>query len=227
MPIDKTGIYNLAITLVGSSKITSLTGNSKEVRLANTLWEFSSQGMFVLPIDWRFATTRQQLSRLSTDPAFGPYSYQYEVPANCKRVISVVSKTDDDQQFEYDREVYVAGDGTETEVVLVNQLTCYVRCIRYISNIGRWPAWFSRLVALDLAILLCEPLKQDKQKKNQLYALLVAPGTGWLARAVEANGMENARTNFNNENIQCGNDDVLNAAVWGNISKRYRFNSES
>ena len=222
MAIDKIGIYNLAITLVGGAKITSLTGNSKEVRLANTLFDFSAHGMHALPIDWRFATSRAQLSRLSDDPAFGPYGYQFVLPALCERVIAVVDKDSDDAQYEYDREVYVASDSSEKEVVLVNELTCYIKFIRYRKNLGTWPVWFSRLVGLDLAILLCEPLKKDKQKKSQLHALLTAPGTGWLARAIQANAMENARTNMNNENVNAGNTDALDASIVSVIDKRYK-----
>lgn len=221
MSIDKIGIFNLAITLVGGAKITSLTGNSKEVRLANTLFDFSAHGMFALPIDWRFATSRAQLARLSDDPDFGPFDYQFGLPEKCVRVIAVVDKDSDDAQYEYDREVYISGS-TEREVILVNELTCYIKYIRYITNIGRWPVWFSRLVGLDLAILLCEPLKKDKQKKSQLYSLLTAPGTGWLARAIQANAMENARTNANNENLNAGNNDVLNAPTMSVIDKRYK-----
>lgn len=221
MAIDKIGIYNLAITLVGGAKITSLTGNSKEVRLANTLFDFSAHGMFGLPIDWRFATARAELSRLSDDPDSGPYDYQFVLPEKCERVIAVVDEDSDDAQYEYDREVFVSGS-TEYEVVLVNELTCFIKYIRYRVNIGSWPAWFARLVGLDLAILLCEPLKKDKQKKSQLYSLLTAPATGWLARAIQANAMENARTNQNNENLNAGNDDVLNASISSVIDKRYK-----
>lgn len=221
MAIDQIGIYNLAITLVGGAKITSLTGNSKEVRLANTLFDFSAHGMFALPIDWRFATARAELSRLSSDPAFGPYDYQYVLPVGCERVIAVVDEDSDDAQYEYDREVFVSGSD-EHEVILVNETTCFIKFIRYRKNIGTWPAWFSRLVGLDLAILLCEPLKKDKQKKSQLYSLLTAPATGWLARAIQANAMENARTSRNNENLHTGNTEVLDASVVGVIDKRYK-----
>lgn len=222
MAIDKIGVYNLAITLVGGAKITSLTGNSKEVRLANTLFDFSAHGMFALPIDLRFATSRAELSRLSDDPAFGPYDYQFVLPNLCERVIAVVDEDSDDAQYEYDREVYVANDDTEIEVVLVNETTCFIKYIRYRINIGTWPAWFARLVGLDLAILLCEPLKKDKQKKSQLYSLLTAPSTGWLARAVQANAMENARTGAGNVNINAGNTDVLDASILTVVDKRYK-----
>lgn len=221
MAIDKLGIYNLAITLVGGLKIASLTSNTKEGRLANTLFDFSAHGMFALPIDWRFATSRAQLSRLSSNPAFGPFDYQFNLPASCVRVIAVVDKDSDDAQYEYDREVHVSGS-TESEVILVNELTCYIKYIRYRVNIGTWPVWFSRLVGLDLAILLCEPLKKDKEKKNQLYSLLTAPATGWLARAIQANAMENARTNANNENLDAGNDDVLNASITSTRIRRHK-----
>lgn len=225
MAIDQVGIYNLAVLLVGGSKLTSPTGTSKEARLARTLFDFSAYGMHALPIDWRFATSRAQLSRLTATPAFGPYDYQYLLPSSLVRVIAVVDVDDDDTQYEYDREVYVASDSTEKEVVLVNELTCYIKYIRYRVNIGTWPAWFARLVALDLAILMCEPLKQDKRKVNQLYALLTDPAKGWLARAIQANAMENARTNDNNENLNAGNDDVLNASVMGVVKKRYKSNT--
>lgn len=226
MAVTKLDVVNLGLTLVGSTVLTSLTGTGKPTKLVNSQFELSARGVFGLPINWKFATARAQLGRHGTDPAFGKYDYQYVLPANCERVIAVVDPVNEDFHYEYDREVYASGN-TQVDVVLVNQTTCYIKYILYRLNVGAWPGWFCRLVALDLAIFLCEPLKQDKQKKNQLYSLLTAPGTGILARAIQANGMEFARVNTSGQNINEGNDDVLNASLSTLVPKRYIVERES
>ena len=63
--------------------------------------------------------------------------------------------------------------------LVLQDACCFIKYIRERVNVGVWPAWFGRLVALDLAIVLCEPLKQDKQKKNQLLIMMSVRVFAW------------------------------------------------
>jgi hypothetical protein len=157
-----------------------------------------------------------------TDPVIGQYSYRYQVPAKCLRVIAMVDEDDYSAEYEYRREVYIDSTDTEFDVILCDESTCFILYIRdRISAIGSWPGWFSRLVALDLAILMCEPMKQDKVKKNQLLNMMTDPIQGYLARAIQANAMEDADVSAKGVNLNRGNNDVLDASVQSEITRRY------
>lgn len=219
MAFKKIDVVNLALVLVGAKTLTGLTDASKAARLSNSLWELSSRGIMELPENWKFLTARAELSQTDT-PAFGEYDYQYPLPTKCLRVIAVVDEDGDDTEYKYRREVYV-GSSTETDVILTNQSECFILYIRERIDVGRWPGWFARLVALDLAIVLCEPLKQDKQKKNQLLAMMTEPAYGWLAKAIQANGLEDMNVSDDNVSLDKGNRSVIEAASAAEITKKY------
>jgi hypothetical protein len=211
MAITQIDIVNTAMFLIGEAKLSSTADAAKSARIIKTLWEISYQGQLVLPFDWKFATTTAQLSQL-TDPVIGHYEYRYALPAKCLRVVKVVDEDDYELHYPYRREVYVDGNQKEFNCILTNESECYIRYLRDISNVALWPAWFSRLVALDLAILSCEPLKQDKQKKSQLLLMRDEPVIGWLPRAIAANAMEDADTGDGDVDTREGNRDVIEAA---------------
>lgn len=212
MAISETDVKNLGLVLVGARKLTSATDASKAGRLTSSLFELSRGGMFSLPVNWKFATTRAELGS-TTDPSFGYYDHQFILPANCVRIVAQVDEDSDKIEYEHRREVYIDSSSNEHDVILTNQDACFIKYIRLRMNVAVWPVWFARLVALDLAILLCEPLKQDKAKKNQLLMLMTAPVDGWLAKAIQANGMEDKDVTSNGVSLDKGNTDVLDAAT--------------
>jgi hypothetical protein len=223
MAISKTDVINLALALVGAKSIESPQESTKAAQLANQLWELSQNGMFALPVDWKFATARAQLAQVG-QPAFGHYDYQWKLPNKCVRVLAVVASDDDTEEQDYRREVYIEVSGKdelEHDVILTEHDKCHLKYIRLREDTGKWPAWFARLVGLDLAILLCEPLKQDKPKKNQLLTMMTEPVYGWLAKAVQANAMEDMDVSDDEINLDKGNQDVLNATIIDTVKKRY------
>jgi len=220
MAISQVNIENLALVLVGAKTIVGRSDATKAARLITSLFETSYRGMMELPVEWKFLRTSAQLSS-TTDPVIGQYDYRYLLPAGCLRVIACVDEDDYKTEHPYRREVYVDADNKEHDVILMDEDECFILYIRNRSNVGCWPAWFCRLVALDLAILLCEPLKQDKQKKNQLLTMMIEPSVGWMARAIQANGLEDADTSEDNINLDRGNTEVVDAAEVEEVTKKY------
>lgn len=223
MAITEINVINLGLVLVGAKTIASTSVDTKAARLAGDMFEFSRNGMMELPVHWKFLTARAQLSQLG-EPAFGQYDYQYKLPNKCLKVIANVNEDDDTQEYAFRREAYVYTEGNtekEADVIQTETETCYIKYIRLREDAGCWPAWFARLVALDLAILLCEPLKQDKQKKNQLLTMMIEPNYGWLALAEQANAMEDMDASDVDVNLYRGNMDVLDAPTVDIVRKRY------
>ena len=226
MAIDKIKIINLSVVLIGSKTLQSPTDNTKAARLASQLFDISYRAMLELPVNWVFATTRENITgNVTTAPTVGQYSYRYKLPGKCLRVIAQVDRDDDDKEYTHRIENYVDTSENSFPALITNEITCY---IRYIYDLGqdneirRWPAWFSRIVALDLAILMCEPMKQDKVKKNQLLAMMVEPAMGWMTKAIQANGMYGADTSVSTvEDLDRGNRDVLNASAEDLTLRRY------
>ena len=223
MAIGKTDVVNLALSLVGAAKIDAITDNTKAARLASSLFETSYRSTAELPHNWKFLTARTELAELD-EPLFGSYDYQFLLPNKVLRVIAQVSEDSDDIEYDWRREVYVNTDNEEFDVLLTNESTCFIRYIRDRGTneaIAKWPGWFANLVALNLAIILVEPLKQDKVKKNQLLAMLTDPSRGWLTIAIQTNGLEDVDVDSNGVPLDKGNNDVLNASLSASTKRKY------
>jgi len=227
--MDKTAIQNLAIVLVGGKTIVADTDATKAAQLASSLWEISYRGMLELPYNWEFAVTRDEITgNLTTTPVIGHYGYRYKLPKLCLRVISQIDQYDDNVEYEHRIENFMDSDNKTHPVIVTNESTCF---IKFICDLGqdyevrRWPGWFARIVALDLAQQMCEPLKQDKQKVNQLDIKMNLPVYGWMARAIQANGLFGMDTTDNYDDTDKGNNDVINASrsvdsTWQHIIER-------
>jgi len=230
--MDKTAIQNLAIVLIGAKTIISDTDAAKAGLLAKTLWDISYRGMLELPHNWKFATTRACITgNLTTTPTSGQYSYQYKLPVLCLRVIAQIDQYDDDTEYDHKIENFLSAEAVPKTypVILTNETTCYIKYIHDLNQdyeIRRWPSWFARIVALDLALLMCEPLKQDKQKVNQLEIKMHNPVTGWMDKAVAANGLSDSNTTSEHRDSDRGNNEVLNAGSELPHGKKYIISRE-
>lgn len=80
-------IANLALTVLGADRITSLTDNSENARRLNAIYDYCLEDV-LRAHPWNFAIVRQQLALLATTPVFG-YDYEFQLPGNCLRVIEV------------------------------------------------------------------------------------------------------------------------------------------
>jgi len=222
MAISETNIKNAALALIGAENITSPTDNSREARFTKELYPIAVREIYDYPlIDWSFATARAELSRLSDAPLLGTYDYQYSLPAKCRRIVALCDEDGDEIEYEWRREVYVSGN-SETDVMLTDQNEAFVKYIRERSDTDKWPAYFAKMVYTRLAILLCAPLKADKQKKQQLLNL-------WQEAVIDAktgNGMEGGDVNKDNIPIDKGNTDVVDASTKEEVTKKYIIQRE-
>lgn len=225
MAFKKVDIENTALALIGAKTIVADTDATKAARLVKSLWEISYRGMLELPYNWNFATVREDITGNSTTaPTVGHYDYRYKLPVKCLRVIAQIDEDDDATEYEYRIENYVDANENSHPCIVTDENECFIKYIYDLgatNEIGRWPAWFARLVALDLAIILCEPMKQDKKKKNQLMIMMTEPVYGWLARAIQADGMYGADVGDNEMKLSRGNDDVLDASVSDEVTRSY------
>lgn len=90
MAVSETSIANRAVTKLGANRILSLTEDTPEARALNAVYE-TTRNAELRAHPWAFATERAQLSALSSTPSWG-YSKEYQLPADCIRVLSVGEK---------------------------------------------------------------------------------------------------------------------------------------
>ena len=80
-------IANLALTVLGADRITSLADNNENARRITAIYDACLEDV-LRAHPWNFAIVRQQLALLASTPAFG-YDYEFQIPGDCLRVIEV------------------------------------------------------------------------------------------------------------------------------------------
>jgi hypothetical protein len=88
---SKIGICNLTLIRLGSLPIVSITDDSKRAIALNAVYDMV-RDITLEDHPWNFAMSRSTLAQLSTAPDFG-YSYQYQLPSDCLRVLGMVDVT--------------------------------------------------------------------------------------------------------------------------------------
>lgn len=156
-------IVNVALTLLGESRIVSLLDNSKPAREANAIYE-QVRDSLLAGHTWSFAKTRAQLPALVTPPLF-EYSYAFQLPSDCLRVVMV-------------GEYYVGVDLTDYRGSPTEEFTIEGRQIltnlgaplnlKYVKRVEdstQFSANFVACLSARLAEKLAEPLTQSDSKR--------------------------------------------------------------
>lgn len=162
---SKVGIYNLAITKLGISLfLTDPDGDEKEAKTCTQVWDEVLNEVLELG-EWRCARKRASLALLGSTPTWG-YSYQYELPADCIKVIE--TSLGDTYPWEVEGSKILTNTGIDP---------LYVLYIYYLSD----PTLFSPLlvdtIATRLAAVISPAIKPDPRKQQQLdqeFAALLA-----------------------------------------------------
>ena len=223
MPPSKIDVINYALVLAGEKQINATTDPVKAAKLADSMWEIVTLAVCDNPyVDWKFQTVRGTLSELSDTPASG-YDHQYAYPDNARRIIATINEDDDTIEFKWRRELYIDSSNKEYDVLLTNEDTVRVKYLVYRADPAKWPGWYVELVATKLAVVVSEPLKQDKKHREQLRSMLLTA----VETAMAGNQREDTDVNAENEDLDKGNTSVVGAAVagflgpdWSNWGKR-------
>ena len=128
-------ICKMALVLLGAQRITALSDTSEEAIKLNIIFEPSRKAE-IESFPWNFATKRATLALLTETPDH-KYSYLFQLPSDCLRVIRL-SDPDIEYRVEGDK---IATDETEIE-------------IEYIANItdtSKFPSLFVAALAARLA----------------------------------------------------------------------------
>lgn len=138
-------IINVALSRIGANEITALDEATVESKLAVMLWEIARKAT-LRDHPWNFAITEVELSKLAV-PATYNYSYSYQLPAGCVRLLEV-----------YDcRDFKVAGRNIQTD-----NDTITIRYISDVTDTAMWDALFTDAMAQRLAAELAYPLTKSQ-----------------------------------------------------------------
>lgn len=151
------GVINAALIMAGEKKLATLDTTKKSGRTADFLFEIARDECFDLPDNWDFLTTTTQLIEAADEPITN-WDHQYILPTSLHRPISMVDVNNLYVEYTHRREFYTNDAEEEFDVILTNENTCYIKYIAA-RDPAKWPAWFTSLVIINLAMKLVPPLK--------------------------------------------------------------------
>tara|TARA_R110001592_G_scaffold245816_8_gene507381 strand:+ start:5155 stop:5736 length:582 start_codon:yes stop_codon:yes gene_type:complete len=128
-------ICNSALNQLGASSITALTENSKNARICNERYETIRDAVF-RSHPWNCLVTRVQLAQDTETPAWG-FSYQYTLPSNCLRVLSILN---------YDADYKIEG-----RKLLINESSVFILYLKIETDVNQLDILLRETISAGLA----------------------------------------------------------------------------
>ena len=165
------GIYNLALSELGVSKIDSLTESSTAANRLNDTWQYVRDEVLEAD-DWSFATTRVLLVANAETPVQG-FDYAYTLPADFLRVCE--DKEDDPPVYPntYPYVIEALDDGTQCLFCDYDnsESNLSIKYVRREENPARYSATFIRALSARLAASVALALTESLKKLEAMEAL--------------------------------------------------------
>jgi len=139
---SRTDIANLALVHLGAPTIMNLDEDSKNARLLKRIFDLVLEQV-LRDHPWNCAIRRATLAQLEAVPAFG-YSYAYQKPADCLRVLGLVGDTGGN--VHPDLEYKLEGDQ-----LLTDESAAQLKYVARVTESGNWDASLAGALAARLA----------------------------------------------------------------------------
>lgn len=158
---SKVSISNLALTILGADRITSIDDNSENARRLNTIYDYCVDDV-LRAHPWNFAIQRQLLALLATTPIF-EYSYEFQLPGDCLRPIEISDGTSIITDFK-----------VEGRKILCDNSSIYIKYISRITDPNQYTSQFIFVLSSRLAAEIAYAVTNNKSTANQIFELYAA-----------------------------------------------------
>jgi hypothetical protein len=170
-------IVNMALHQLGTARITSMSDDSDEARVATDIWDICRDSVLV-DHNWNFATRRATLAELSTTPDFG-YDHQFVLPTDCLRVLGMPG-ADSIAEYKYRVETVLVG-AQQYRVLLTDETTCEIEYIAKITDTTLFHPKFVDALAARLASEMAMKITESRNKEKlawEKYKMILVDARG-------------------------------------------------
>jgi len=181
---SRVSIANLALTVLGADRITSLEDNSENARRLNAIYDYCVEDV-LRAHPWNFAVIRAQLALLSSTPAFG-YDYEYQLPTDCLRLLEINNGTTLLTEYK-----------VEGRKVLCNYDTVYCKYIGNVTDPNQYTSQFLFVLSSRLASELAYAITNNKALAEEVTSLYLSR----LQQAKETDAQESDSVNVIDEDL--------------------------
>ena len=181
---SKVSIANLALTILGADRITSLEDNAENAKRLTAIYDSTLEDV-LRAHPWNFAIARIQLARLATTPLY-EYDYEYQLPGNCLRVLSVSDGTNIISDFK-----------VEGRKLLCDDTTIKIKYIANITDPNQYTSQFIYVLASRLAAEIAYAVTNNKATAEQMFELYLSR----LQTAKETDAQESSSVEVLDEDL--------------------------
>ena len=187
-------ICNGALNQLGASTILTLTEDSKNARLCNSRYTQVRDSLF-RSHPWNCLIKRVELAKDTATPSWG-FSYQFTLPADCLRVITILN-------YDYDYKI-------EGRKVLANHATVKIQYVSRVTDANEYDELLRETISASLAADIAFAVTSSNPTASNMYKLFQDK----LREARFVDATEGQNTNPDN-----GQSDVVGASSF--INSRY------
>lgn len=198
---SKTAIANVALSLIGGTRIASFTEGTTNANIIFDLYDPLRRHLLSFP--WNFATSRVQLAQLTNKPAF-EFDNAYALPSDWLYTLSV-----HDNDAGISSIVYKEEQQDSQNVILSSEEQVFLRYTRDEEDPNLWSADFRRAMSSALARDLSIPIANS----NTLQARMEIRARRDLNKAMGTDAI----TNFPERRPR---------GTWANSRNGYRSRSD-
>lgn len=149
-------ICNTAITLVGADQIQAFDDESREAELCSAIYAGTKDALLT-SMPWSFTLEQALLAKTANTPLFD-YQYEFQLPSNSVRVITVDNLVKD---YRIHQDKIFANT---SELKILHQI---------IPVESKFPPYFTRALELKMAELLAAALIMDENMSSMFEAKFV------------------------------------------------------
>ncbi len=148
-------LCSTALSAMGADPIESFSDETREALVCAQFYSILIADLLSRH-PWRFAVGQAQLSRLNETPLYG-YAYAYQLPTDMVDLLSMER----------------AGGYQVYENKLFSDLPEMKVTYKFQPKESRFPAYFQRLVVLEMAAFLSVAIAEDKEKAKMFQGLAI------------------------------------------------------
>lgn len=154
---SKVQICNMALSRLGASTITSLTDNTTEAKLCNTLFDDLADRA-IIQGSWATTIKRAELARTTTTPEY-EYSYEFQLPTDpkCLKVLDINESSPGTEPYRI-----------EGDKLLTDNDTIKIRYIGRLTDTEDYGVLLTEAVEILLASYLAMPISGDARLASTL-----------------------------------------------------------
>lgn len=183
MAVSEVTICSNALLMLGDSPINSFSESTNRARLASNLWE-PVRDMVLRLHPWNCAIKRTQLAPDTAAPAFD-WTYQFTLPADCLRVLSVGASSDESDWL------------VESGKLLCNDNPAKLRYIWRNETPARWDTALVWAMTIAMRAVFSQPVAAS----TSLEQLIRDELRDILKQARAADGQEDPPQQMGNERL--------------------------